>query len=435
MSELPQCGYRRGAGRRIVFCNHPDTPKTVERSQCIACPLIDSDALPVDAAPTTPIRCVHLGEKIHEEPCTCGASTKISIHQCELIASRCAPDRHSKLPVDVRGMIRNCRTCVSRSSTAQSEPVHLIYFRHAGNRNQDVPHGLRLLTSHGITSKVIDVNSRSDVVALINRHRPQLVINRGGCIRIEAIRELSAQFPKITFVNGCHSTLSHLFLNRGLLSTWSEFWQLAEQRENVWISSPDNRHPFDCERSIWLPNPVNLPARSTATLRDPITISLTGRRDFVKNYPNQIAALALVARKHRIRLAMCIRGDSTELEQLAQSRGLQLSSRPWSSPEQFRQWIASDIDLGLCCSYSETFCYAALDHMVSGKPVIGGQGMQVIDKDLRADQDNPHDIAQRIDMVINGYNHFSRRARWQAEEIAERNNAEFVNAIQQILQS
>jgi len=434
VTELPPCSYRRGSGRRIVFCAHPDTPRTVEHADCYKCSLIDSDSLPVDASPATSIQCVHLGEKLHEEPCTCGSAAKIAIYHCDLLTKRCTPDKHSKLSADIRRSIYDCRNCVSRSASHDKQPVDLIYFRHAGNRNQDVPHGLQLLTGHGITSKVIDVNSRSDVVALINLHSPRLVINRGGCIKIEAMRELSVQFPKITFVNGCHSTLSHLFLNRDLLSTWTEFWQLAEQRENVWISSPDVRHPFDCERAIWLPNPVNLPARSTVTLHEPITISLTGRRDFVKNFPNQIAALALVARKHRIRLAMCIRGDSSELEYLARSRGMQLSSRPWSSPEQFRQWIASDVDLGLCASYSETFCYAALDHMVNGKPVVGGQGMQVIERDLRADQDNPHDIAHRIDSVINAYGHFSRRARWKAEEIAATNNAEFVKAIQTVMQ-
>jgi len=435
VNDLPQCSYRNGAGHRIVFCRHPDTPSKVTRADCLKCELIDSDALPVDYAPATPVRCVHLGEKIHDEPCTCGASTKIAIHDCELIDIRCTPGNHAKLPTDIRGHIRDCRTCPSRSSSTESQPVNILYFRHGGNRNQDVPHGLQLLNDHDLTSKVIGVNSQTDIVAAINLHQPQLVINRGGCIKVDAISQLSQQFPRITFINGCHSTLSHLFLNRGLLSTWSQFWKLAEERDNVWISSPDNRHPFDCARALWLPNPVILPAWKPHTLQDPITISVTGRRDFVKNFPNQIAALELVARKHPIRVAMCIRGDSSELEDFARDRGLQLTSRQWSQPEAFREWIANDVDIGLCASYSETFCYAALDHMVSGKPVVGGQGMEVIERDLRADQDNPHDIAQRIDMVINGYNHFSRRARWQAEEIAERNNAEFVNAIQQILQS
>lgn len=436
MSEydtLPPCSFRNGAGRRIVFCRHPDTAHKVTRKDCLSCKLIDSDALPVEATPPQQVRCVHLGDKIHEEPCACGASTKIPIHECSLLPQRCSPDKHSKLPVDVRGAIRNCRNCVSRSTSHDKQPVDVLYFRHSSTTNQDVNASLKLLSEDGITAHTVNVGSSTDIVAAINMHKPKVVINRGGCVKLEAIEQLSQQLPHITFVNGCHSTLSHLFLNRGLLTTWSRFWKLAETRKNVWISSPDHRHPFECERSIWIPNPISLPDYSEPEMHDPVTISLVGRRDFVKNFPNQIAALAIVANQHRIRVAMCIRGDSSELEQLAHDRGLQLTSRQWSQPESFRQWIASDIDIGLCCSYSETFCYAALDHMVSGKPVIGGVGMDVIDEDLRSDQDSPHDIAQRLDNAISNYDHFSHRSRCQAEEIAATNNAEFVRAIRDLV--
>jgi len=430
--ELPQCSFRNGAGRRIVFCRHPDTPRTVTRDDCLRCELIDSDALPVEHAPQQ-VRCAHLGEKLHDEPCTCGSSTKIAVHACSLLDQRCSPDRHNKLPRDLQPHVLNCRSCSHRSSGAAQQRVDILYLRHAGNRNQDVPMGLKLLLDHGITAKVINVSRSTDLVQMINAHKPQLVINRGGCVTLKSSDELSRMFPQTTFVNGCHSTLSHLFLNRGQLQTWAGFWELARSRSNVWIASPDSRHPFDCDRSVTIPNPVALPAWGPPTRHETIAISLTGRRDFVKNFPNQIAAVAMVAKKHPVKLCLCIRGDSSELEHLASSLGIQIASRQWSGPEEFRKWIASDIDVGLCCSYSETFCYAALDHMVSGKPVIGGQGMNVIDKDLRADQDNPHDIAQRIDMAINSYGQFSRRARWKAEEIAAANNAEFVDAIRSFM--
>lgn len=113
--ELPICGFRGGVGRQIVFCRHPATPKTVERSDCLACDLIDSDAAIVRPA-RRPVRCVHLADLIHREPCTCGASSTVAVHSCNLFG-RCAPDKHAKLPTDVRGLIRNCATCQAIEAT------------------------------------------------------------------------------------------------------------------------------------------------------------------------------------------------------------------------------------------------------------------------------------------------------------------------------
>ena len=77
--ELPACGYRNGAGKRIVFCKHPHTGKVVTRSDCLDCAVADPDAIVTST-------CQHLLPVLKTVDCrVCGGNKKsFSVYGCQL---------------------------------------------------------------------------------------------------------------------------------------------------------------------------------------------------------------------------------------------------------------------------------------------------------------------------------------------------------------
>lgn len=66
--------------------------------------------------------CKHLGAEVSKEPCSCGSSTKIAVHECNLLKTvrdtpkHCAPFRHSQFAnSDVALTVIDCQSCPSRS--------------------------------------------------------------------------------------------------------------------------------------------------------------------------------------------------------------------------------------------------------------------------------------------------------------------------------
>lgn len=124
---VPPCGYRKGRGKRICFCHHPSAKrKTVDYDECRQCPLADATASPPvttrdgSAFKTT---CQHLGEVIHNEPCSCGSAVKIPIHRCDKL-TLCVLTKHELSKVknaDTRSHLerRCCETCPHHSSQPQ----------------------------------------------------------------------------------------------------------------------------------------------------------------------------------------------------------------------------------------------------------------------------------------------------------------------------
>lgn len=65
-----------------------------------------SDSLPLH------YNCTHLGELLNHEPCSCGATAKVAVHQCPH-KKRCAPDNNAGSIKDtsLRNLVTNCKDC------------------------------------------------------------------------------------------------------------------------------------------------------------------------------------------------------------------------------------------------------------------------------------------------------------------------------------
>jgi len=113
-------------------------PKVGEKLHCHVCGLdktyggfrrcsINGRAVESSAVATAPqqsARCVHLGEEVHQEPCSCGNAVTVAIHACNHAdgPKRCCPGGHARIADhDVRSVITNCRKCPLRSTARRAE--------------------------------------------------------------------------------------------------------------------------------------------------------------------------------------------------------------------------------------------------------------------------------------------------------------------------
>lgn len=76
-----------------------------------------------------PAQCIHLGQWLFDEPCSCGSSSKVPVHQCGLLTfeasgkpRKCVPARHSMIADELlRVATINCHQCPSRSADSLAE--------------------------------------------------------------------------------------------------------------------------------------------------------------------------------------------------------------------------------------------------------------------------------------------------------------------------
>ena len=162
-------------------------------------------------------------------------------------------------------------------------------------------------------------------------------------------------------------------------------------------------------------------------------VLIAGRRDIIKNIPNQLHALAQANEVTPVQVALCIKGDAEPFRDLCQALKLPFREHPWGSVEHFRQWIATEIDLAMCCSYSETFCYVAADCMQLGIPVIGSHCVPVVHPEMRRHPDSISDIAALVCDTVRHYRDRSRKAVDRFAEIQTRNNREWLSTIRKLL--
>lgn len=262
------------------------------------------------------------------------------------------------------------------------------------------------LERFGISATVQQCGPISDVEGVVNELNPKVCIVRALPYTAEDFASLAKKHPNVQFVVYCHGVPSHLLNWAGLVSKFASYIDLSRSCGNVWLASPDERVQWKhwTPRALWLPNSIgDMPRATDRPIVGPVNLTMVGRHDMIKNFPNQMFAAALAGKQRKVRLHLMIHGatqrgpaGSVELERLASSLDLDYMVHPHMEHDRHRVRIAGLADICLQASFCESFNYVALEHLVAGIPVVGSPAIRFLPSDMQTDPNDIDGMAERI---------------------------------------
>ena len=298
-----------------------------------------------------------------------------------------------------------------------------------------------MLNDNGISAVVFHVygQARETIAAAIERNTPRVVVNCAMFIQAGRVENLARQFADVQWVTSCHSSQSDLARNPSWLKHQFRFLDLARRRDNCHYALVDERtgfyDAFCCPRLIHLNNCVPLPdVEPHRGPHDPPVVSLICEFRSLKNLPNQLTALALARKRARFRLLLAIKNDQEALvTAYARNVGLDPDVRTWQSWRDYRAMVAEEIDVGMQVSFTESFNFVALDHLLAGKPVVGSPAIRYLPGKWQANPDDPEDIAKRLVRMLTRYKEHSDLASRVARRKAHTSNVAFLGTMRALL--
>lgn len=295
-------------------------------------------------------------------------------------------------------VIEEIDTAIAESERLQKKSVDVLLIVSTGGSQwkEEQTGFLDLLSGHGIDAQATSIQVLSDLQQTLAETRPRLCIIRAMPMTADEMRPIAAAWPETRFLVCCHSLPSHLAVWNGGVEKFTAYVQLANELPNVYLATPDEREPWaKLTQSVWLPNSVStIEPGKPRELAGPVELSLVGRRDVVKNVPNQIIAAAIANQSRPMRLHLIVNGEHQDFKALAQACGLPVYTHGWMPHEQHRRRVAKLIDIGLQCGFCESFNYVALEHLLAGKPVVGSRTVRFLPASLQADPNDVEEIAE-----------------------------------------
>lgn len=414
MQELPVCRWRGDAKSPGWYeCDSSklvvDT-KGVDLAQCTKCYCRDHD--PVDnEEPPAVLPCEHFGEHLRNQVCeTCCGEDKIKVFQCDVYGEATI---QKKLP-DVDGCCDS-----GRCQAYESAPLDVLFgANHPSpswfDTRAKLPAGI--LTDSGINALAVQLPpDRADAVSeQVAKYNPRIYINRAMFLSPDVMREVALRYPQTIFLTVNHSSQTHLASSIRWLPDQKGHIQNTVEFRNCWFGTPDERNAIgklvDNDRVVWLPNAVRFPQPHIASLGSRARLSIICRWDVLKNIPNQIVAAGIANHTHQSELISSFRKPSTLLTACVDTARLPHRSLPWGDWAAYIKNIKHHVDIGLQVSFTESFNYVALEHLLCGKPVIGSPAIRFLPQRWQASPDDPDDIADKIKHVIDNYDNESKEA-------------------------
>jgi hypothetical protein len=294
-------------------------------------------------------------------------------------------------------------------------------------------HVVDYLSENGKTAAVECIARTPEALAAAVRLRePRVVINRAFFFSAEIIEAVAPGFPDCQFVNVNHSSHAYTQSEAQWVRQQAEAIRLAAELDNVWYGHVDERDVFDklgLTRCLWFPNVVTIPTIESRppNLSNPLC-SLAGRWHLIKNQTQQMIAMALAD----VRALLVIKTQSELAEIFARSVGLRYEVMPWGSWKEWNKAISGRVAVGMQASFSESFNYVALEHLIAGRPVVGSSAVRYLPDAWKADADDPEDIARVIRLVLDNYKEASEQAREVAEVVTARQNSAVLEQLDRI---
>lgn len=274
----------------------------------------------------------------------------------------------------------------------------------------------------------------------IERYQPRLIVNRGLLVSPQETERLATEHPQIKFLAVNHSSTQFLWTTPKAWNDQADFLEICRRLPNCYLGTPDERneislpYPELAGKIRWIPNHAFLSPLPPKPQNDPPVVSLIAAGRDLKNLANQILGFAIAARQRPLHLLLSIRGEPARLERFKRfCRDLRISFefRAWSDWPEY-QALLSEVDIGLQCSFTESFNYVAIEQMLQGVPVIGSPAIRYLPRGWQVNPDSAQDLAQKILDVI-GNPHSRPSARRVGLCFAKEQNHCFIREIGDLL--
>ena len=323
------------------------------------------------------------------------------------------------------------------------EPVQVVYgIRHPSKSWYDLCGNIpaKLLADNGITAVVESLNNdKIHTRDLIADHKPKIFINVAMALSHSFVHELAELFPDTKFVTVNHSSQAHLVSTANWIPQQLGHLLAMRERANCYFATPDERNVLhaltDDPKCLHMPNVVRPIEPAIKPLGDIVGLSLVGRWDSLKNIPNQIIASGLANKVLQCKVTGCFYREQKQImSALTRLAGVDYRSFPWGSIENYTKMLRDTIDIGLQVSFTESFTFVALEHLMSGKPVVGSQAVRYLPAKWQAKSDDAEDIARIILEITDDYDNAAKEAAEIGASYAKKCNAKFIGTIQTLLE-
>ena len=274
-----------------------------------------------------------------------------------------------------------------------------------------------MLKNNNIISNIEIVVDNNDIDRVVTLHKPSTVIIEALWVTPEKFKVLTRLHPTIKWVVRLHSEIPFL-ANEGIALQWVNDY-LAYP--NVFVAANSDiileelqHYVKSCKRGyvkkiIYLPNHYDLKEGNKYWYisNEYINISCFGAIRPLKNHMIQAVAALKFVNKIGKKLRFHINSERTEMKGDSilknlisffdglEDQGHELISHEWKTYEEFLK-LCRGVDIGMQCSFSETFNIVAADHINMGVPVVVTDEIPWACSLFTANATNSNDIAKKL---------------------------------------
>jgi hypothetical protein len=244
----------------------------------------------------------------------------------------------------------------------------------------------------------------------VYNYRPDVCIIEAIWVTPAKLRQIQKLHPTVLFITRIHSKIPFLANEGNSLSWIKEYLEIP----NVLIASNNYHTNRDFNNvgipSIYLPNVykhINIQKFEKHKLRRPteeISIASFGAIRPLKNQLLQAFAAIHFANKYNLKLNFHInsgrieqQGDSVlkNIRAIFDNISHSLVEHKWSSHEEFLN-VVSTMDIGMQCSYTESYNIVAADFVSQGIPIVVSDEIYWMPCGMKADMNDSEDIVKKL---------------------------------------
>ena len=279
-----------------------------------------------------------------------------------------------------------------------------------------------MLNVNGVESKLVVVKDNNSIDKEVTEYKPTHVVIEALWVVPSKFEVLRRLHPEVKWFVHLHSDLPFI-ANESMAMEWISAYSdqlnvtlIANSRRlarelRFFLKHKNDFIQFDADDSIvFLPNyyPVATIVDKTYEFRkDEIHIGCFGAIRPLKNQMIQAFAAVMFGDKMKKRIVFHIntgrieqRGESvlkniqSFFESLA-GKGHRLVEHEWYSREDFLN-VCLQMDMGMQCSFSETFNIVCADLVTQGVPVIASSEVSWVDPTFYADPTDTEDMTDKL---------------------------------------
>jgi hypothetical protein len=277
-----------------------------------------------------------------------------------------------------------------------------------------------MLNKNGIESKLVIVKDNNSIDKEVTEYRPTDVVIEALWVVPVKFRQLSAIHPTVKWYIHLHSDLPFL-ANEGVAMEWIAAYienpsvmiivnskRLFRELRFILKQKQDVEDDVVDENIVFLPNyypTTTVPKKTYTFTSDEINIGCFGAIRPMKN--QLVQAIAAVMFGDKVKKKVVFHINSSRVEQRGEAvlrnienffesvkdRGHRLVEHSWYTRDEFVN-LCYTMDLGMQCSFSETFNIVCADLVTQGVPTIGTSEIQWLSNLYTADPNDTADITE-----------------------------------------